>query len=89
MDTSDLVPDGSDPAAQQLRRQWGKAIAAQRQALGLTQQKLAEELNVTRQAVSAWEGGDAAPRPHIQVAIASALGVAWSVLFQPGQKAAS
>ena len=35
----------------------GKQIRAGRQRSSLTQEKLAEQLHVTRQAVSAWETG--------------------------------
>ena len=35
----------------------GAFIAAKRKELGITQQKLAEQLNVSFQAVSKWENG--------------------------------
>ena len=36
----------------------GRFIAARRRELGLSQQELAERLNVTNKAVSKWETGD-------------------------------
>ena len=39
----------------------GNYIAGKRRALGLTQQELAEKLNVTNKAVSKWETGQGAP----------------------------
>ena len=39
----------------------GKRIAKHRKALGLSQEALGERLGVSRQAVSKWETGAAAP----------------------------
>lgn len=39
----------------------GNFIAQKRKELGLTQQKLAEQLNVSFQAVSKWENGTTVP----------------------------
>lgn len=83
MNANDLLPNGSDARIIKLRRQWGTAIKVQREAMEMTQQQLADEVGVTNQAVASWEVGKSAPRPHLQPAIARALGVAWAVLFQP------
>lgn len=78
-----LLKPGEDLRAIRLRREWGRAIQAQRKVIGLTQRQLAETVGVTPQAVGTWERGEATPRPHIQTEVARALGVAWSVLFRP------
>ena len=39
----------------------GARIRAARQAAGLSQEKLAEQLGLTRQAVTKWETGQSAP----------------------------
>lgn len=84
MKPNDLLPaDGTDTRIVRLRRTWGRAIKAQREAIGMTQQELADAVGVTNQAVATWENGKSAPRPHLQADIARALGVAWAVLFQP------
>lgn len=84
MNAHDLLPpEGSDVRIVRLRRAWGSAIKAQREGLGMTQLQLAEAVGVTNQAVASWEVGKSAPRAHLQADIAKALGVAWSVLFQP------
>ena len=43
----------------------GSFIAAKRKKLGLTQQQLADQLNVSFQAVSKWENGTAYPNVEI------------------------
>jgi transcriptional regulator with XRE-family HTH domain len=78
-----LLKDGEDVRIRRVRRTWGRAIAAQRKAIGMTQRQLADTVGVSPQAVGTWERGETAPRPHLQPEIARALGVAWSVLFQP------
>ena len=42
-------------------RKIGTRIAQRRKELGYTQQKLAEKLNISFQAVSKWENGSASP----------------------------
>lgn len=46
-----------------------------RQTRGLTQEEVAQKLNVTRQAVSRWENGDTAPGIDTLKLIATAFGV--------------
>jgi len=82
VNTKALLPD-----AETLRVRWGKAIARQRTAMGMTQRQLADAVGVTPQAVGTWERGESAPRPHLQVAIAQVLRVEWAVLFQAGAAA--
>ena len=51
----------------------GGFIAQKRKALGLTQQKLADSLHVSFQAVSKWENGTALPDVAMLPALAAAL----------------
>ena len=44
--------------------QLGKNILELRKAKGLSQEKLAEQVNVTRQTISNWELGETAPNPE-------------------------
>lgn len=74
--------DGEDMRMRKIREEWGSAIEAQRSFLKMTQRELAERCGVTPQAVSLWEAGKAAPRPHLQLAIAEALSIPHSLLFK-------
>lgn len=51
----------------------GKYIQAQRKAAGMTQKQLAQHLNVSFQAVSKWENGDAFPDTGLLLELADAL----------------
>lgn len=51
----------------------GVYIAKKRRELGLTQQKLAEQLNVSFQAVSKWENGTTVPDTLLLSQLASVL----------------
>lgn len=53
----------------------GEAIATARQRAGLTQEQLAAEVYVTRQAVSRWERGESEPGIDMRKLLASALGI--------------
>lgn len=59
----------------------GKTIRCLRKDLGLTQEELAEQLNVTSQAVSKWENETGMPDISQIVPLASVLGVSTDVLF--------
>lgn len=52
----------------------GKQIASLRKAKGLTQNQLGERLNISFQAVSKWERGEALPDISILVDLANILG---------------
>ena len=54
--------------------EWGKRLAAVRRAHGLTQESLAEQLGVSRQAVAKWERGAALPGPGNLLALRQCLG---------------
>ena len=53
----------------------GKTILTKRQARGMSQEKLAELIGVSRQAVSKWEVGDAIPDTDKLIPLAKALGI--------------
>ena len=52
----------------------GKIIMSKRKSLGLTQQALAKEVNVSSQAVSKWENGTSCPEIDLLPIIAKTLG---------------
>lgn len=54
--------------------EWGKRLAAVRRAHGLTQESLAEQLGVSRQAVAKWERGASLPGPGNLLALRRCLG---------------
>ena len=51
----------------------GQLIRQQRTAIGMTQKKLADELNVTDKAISKWENGDGLPDISILIQLAAKL----------------
>lgn len=53
----------------------GETILKYRQARGLSQEKLAERVGVSRQAVSKWEVGDAVPDTDKLIPLARTLGI--------------
>ena len=53
----------------------GQFISEKRKALGLTQQELAEKLQITNKAVSKWETGDGMPDIQLLTPLANELGV--------------
>ncbi len=53
----------------------GQFISEKRKSLGLTQQELAEKLQITNKAVSKWETGDGMPDIQILQALANELGI--------------
>lgn len=62
----------------------GNKLAEARRAQNLTQEQLAEKLEVTRQAVSRWESGAAYPETDKIVRMAQILGVSCDYLLQEG-----
>ena len=65
----------------------GERIRAARQAAGLSQEKLAERLGLTRQAVTKWETGQSAPSTENLLHLAEVLGVPVTALL--GEEASS
>ena len=59
----------------------GQIIRRLRKEKNLTQEELAQQLNVTNQAVSKWENGDCMPDISQIVPLASVFGVTTDVLF--------
>lgn len=59
----------------------GEIIQRERTLLGLSQEKLAEQVGVSRQAVSKWELGDAMPDTDKLVPLARALGISVDTLL--------
>ena len=62
----------------------GKYIQSQRKAAGLTQKQLAEKLNVSFQAVSKWENGDALPDAGLLLNLADILNTTTDKLLTGG-----
>ena len=67
------------------RREFGKKLRDLRRLMGLTQQDLAEALNVSSQAVSKWERGKAFPNMSKMPTIAKLLGAEVSDLLDFGK----
>ena len=66
----------------------GQTIKAKREALGLTQQELAQRLFVSRQTVSRWESGSRCPDLIMAKKIAMVLNISLDELI-PGEALAS
>ena len=64
----------------------GKHIKANRLRLNLTQEKLAEKLNVTAQAVSKWESGTGMPDIALLPELSSIFGVTIDELFETSEE---
>ena len=60
----------------------GKKLKAARSRAGLTQEQVAEALDVTRQAVSKWETGAAEPSTSNLLALAKLYGIDLSELLR-------
>lgn len=64
----------------------GKHIRANRLRINLTQEKLAEKLNVTAQAVSKWEGGSGMPDITLLPELSAIFGVSIDALFETSEE---
>ncbi len=62
----------------------GRYIQQLRKAAGMTQKELAEKLNVSFQAVSKWENGDALPDTGLLLSLCDALGTTADKLLNGG-----
>lgn len=60
----------------------GKRIAQLRKARNLTQQQLADQLNVTNRAISRWERGEGYPEITLLPKLADSLGVTTDETFR-------
>jgi transcriptional regulator with XRE-family HTH domain len=68
-------------AAKRIRLRQGETMRKVRTMRGMSIHELAEAVGVTDGAVSQWETGRFSPRSAMQVRIAKALDVPWSMLF--------
>ena len=64
----------------------GNFIAAKRKKFGLTQQQLADQLNISFQAISKWENGTAYPNVEILYDLGIALGVTVDEILTGNEK---
>ncbi len=64
----------------------GQFISEKRKALGLTQQELAEKLQITNKAVSKWETGDGMPDIQLLTPLANELGVSVDEILNGEEK---
>lgn len=62
----------------------GKYIQQQRKSIGLTQQQLADRLNISFQAVSKWENGDTTPDVSILLPLAEVLNTTTDKILNGG-----
>ena len=62
----------------------GQFIKTMRKARHITQKELAESLNITSQAVSRWENGDALPDTMLLLDLAECLGVSVDLILKAG-----
>ena len=67
----------------------GQFISEKRKALGLTQQELAEKLQITNKAVSNWETGDGMPDVQLLTPLANELGVTVDEILNGEEKSRS
>ncbi len=63
------------PEQEIVRRSLGEVLRERRQTAGLTQEWVAEQLGVSRQAVNKWETGSAEPSTSNLLALAKLYGV--------------
>lgn len=64
----------------------GERIAYYRKKAGYSQEGLAEQLNVSRQAISKWETGEATPDAERIIALAAVLGISTDTLLLGKEK---
>lgn len=67
--------------------QIGRLIYEKRKELGLTQQELADRLQITNKAVSKWENGDGMPDVNLLAPLAAELGLTVDELLSGEEKA--
>lgn len=78
--------EGELTPAQRRRKRWGENLSAQLEASGLTVKEfhrllLAQDVDVSTQAIYSWLKGDTAPRPESQAVIAQVLSTRAHLLF--------
>jgi transcriptional regulator with XRE-family HTH domain len=77
-----VITIGREPdAALRIRQSQGRKIRRLRKLRDKTATELAAEVGVSAGAISQWETGRVTPRQQHQLAIAKALDVEWSTIF--------
>lgn len=69
------------PTTQELRQQWGTAVQSRREALGMSQRKLARVAGLGQDTVSAIENAEHGGSDQTRIALARALEVEVHELF--------
>lgn len=64
---------------------FSEKILSLRKSRGLTQEQLAEKLNVSRQSVSKWESGQAIPELETIVALCRVFDITTDYLLKPSE----
>ena len=81
------LADGKiDARTQVVRKSLGEVIRDHRTRCGITQEFVAEQLGVSRQAVSKWENGTSEPTTSNLLALAKLFGVSAEELLQSIQQ---
>ena len=82
---SNSVPEEM-PGENKVSKTLPDAIQENRKRCGLTQEQLAQRLNVSRQAVSKWENGTAEPSTANLLTLAEVFGITVDSLLQATQE---
>lgn len=89
-----ILPIGHDPnPARRIRALQGARLRELRALRSLTLRTLSERMceqegiTITSAAISEWERGGSTPRQFLQVAVAKALDVPWSMIFSLDEEA--
>ena len=81
-----LTDGKTDARTQVVRKSLGEVIRDHRTRCGITQEFVAEQLGVSRQAVSKWENGTSEPTTSNLLALAKLFGVSAEELLQSIQQ---
>ena len=81
-----LADGKTDARTQVVRKSLGEVIRDHRTRCGITQEFVAEQLGVSRQAVSKWENGTSEPTTSNLLALAKLFGVSAEELLQSIQQ---
>lgn len=74
------------PAEEEVQRSLAQSLQENRKRCGLTQEQLAQRLDVSRQAVSKWENGTAEPSTANLLALAEVFGITVDQLLHETQR---
>lgn len=81
-----LADGKNDARTQVVRKSLGEVLKDHRTRCGITQEFVAEQLGVSRQAVSKWENGTSEPTTSNLLALAKLFGVSAEELLQSIQQ---